>query len=180
MKWPIFVRRLVEVAPGRAPTDDEVHATLIDTADDDDERDWFEVEEAGREILREHDHAADRLPLISFVWQTDAVFSSSLSVEWIAGDGCGLLVERNSFDAESDFVILACLAEPLKAGARCPASRTSRPRSWATAAPDGQRLVPGPSSGGRSNCIDSSPWRPREGSAGGRWGPRCRRWFRWP
>jgi hypothetical protein len=115
MRWSIFVRRLTEMASWRAPTEDEVHAALLAAADDEDEREWFETGEAPREFLREHDHEADVLPLISFVWQPYMPLSSSLSVEWIAAEGRGLLVERNDYDSETDFTILACLPEQLHA-----------------------------------------------------------------
>ncbi len=115
MNWPTFVQSLVVLAPGRAPTDDEVRKAMFAAAEDDEEREKFADYDYPRDTLQEVADDAPSATLISFRWEGG--YSSAVWFGLIESAGCGLLIQRDDTIPELDFVILACLPTPRRPGA---------------------------------------------------------------
>ena len=118
MNWPTFVRRLVELAPGRAPTDDEVREAMLLAADDEDEHELLADFVDPRDAVQEVADGAPSATLVSFRWE--GAYSSAVWVGLIESDGRGLLIQRDDTIPEEDFVIVACFPTPRRPGALVP------------------------------------------------------------
>ena len=58
MNWSTLVTRLVEIAPGRAPTEEELHEVALAEAEDEEERELLADCVDPWEVLREMDPPA--------------------------------------------------------------------------------------------------------------------------
>ena len=111
MNWSTLVRRLVEVAPGRAPTEGELYEVALAAAEDEEERELLADCADPWEALREMDPPTTTV--LSFLWKDG--FGSAVEVELIEAGNAGLLIQRDdSFTDENR--ILACLAFPRQPG----------------------------------------------------------------
>jgi len=116
MDWDALVKRLVELAPHRAPSEEELRAALLAAAEGADERELVTVEHP-RTGFVETVVGAPCASLVRLWWQPNGPCSSFVGIDLVEATDGGLLVQRDDSDDEMDWQILACLPPPLVPGA---------------------------------------------------------------
>jgi len=116
MDWDALVKRLVELAPHRAPSDEELRAALLAAAEDADERELVTVEHPRTGFL-ETVVAAPCASLVRIWWQPSGPGASFVGIDLTRAMDGSLLVQRDDSDDEMDWRILACLPPPPVSGA---------------------------------------------------------------
>ena len=111
MNWSTLVTKLVEVAPGRAPTEGELYEAALGAAEDEEERELLADCADPWEALREMDPPT--ATVLSFLWKDG--FGSAVEVQLIEAGGCGLLIQYDDSSAEENR-ILACVTFPRQPG----------------------------------------------------------------
>src|SRR5262245_25950490 len=116
MNWDALVKRLVELAPHRAPTEEELRVALLAAAEDADERELVTVEDPRTGFL-ETVAAAPCASLVRIWWQPSGPCASFVGIDLTRATDGSLLVQRDDSDDEMDWRILACLPPPPVSGA---------------------------------------------------------------